>query len=195
MLAGLLLLNELLRRPDLWAVARGPVAMQFWDGTWSAFEDQRPATPLAEFERLLEGLRALAAGSLAGEVSPAPLAAELAAALADIRSREPWQGPLSQRLDAALDACLAARPPGPRDLDLWRRGSFDPLFNAAAFRLLFAALGRDLRRGRPWVRLATLDERPFRAIPHPAKRRWRLLARLARRLGEGPARQLARIIG
>lgn len=194
-LVGLMLLEALLGRPDLWPMARGPVAIMFWGGTWARFEAEPAPLPLGAFERLLAGLSDLAAGRLSPELSPAPLAADLADSLDRIRAAEPGRGPLADRLDAALAACRAARPPGPADLALWRAQSFDPAFNAPAFRLLFRALGRSLRAGRSWLPLAELDRRPMRAIPHPAKRRWRLLARVSRGLGEGTARRLARVLG
>lgn len=194
-LAAFPILNALLLRPDLWPVARGPIAMLFWRGTWTAFDAARPPAQMALVESFLETLDALAAGRLSPGYSPAPLAADIAQRLAEMRAVEPWEGELSDRLDAALRRCLEARPPGPADLALWNAHSFDPAFNAAAFRLIFAQMDRDLRRGRPWLPLAEMDRRPMRAIEHPAKRRWRRLARLARMLGEGAAARLARRLG
>ncbi len=168
-LVGLLLLNGLLPHPELWWLARDLLPMLHWHGSWAALH-RRPADDprLAEFERLLAALEALAAGQLAPERSPRPLAADLAAGLAEIRVREAAAGPLSERLDAALAHCAAGRAAGPQDLADWRR-CLEPARLGAAFRLLFAALGRDLRRGRPWVPIATLGGRPFRALPHPGQ--------------------------
>lgn len=195
-LAGLLLLNELLPRPDLWWLLRDVLAMLHWNGTWPPTQALPPEDDRRrEFERFLAGLTAIAEGRLASGRSPRPLAADMAAGLAAIRAQEPWEGPLSERLDVAIARCAAAGPPpGPDDLADWR-GALDPAASGAAFQTLFAALGADLRRGRPWVPLATLDGRPFRSLAHPARRRWRLLAKVARRLGEGPARRLARLLG
>ena len=196
LLVGFLLLQELLPRPELWWLAHELAVVPHWQGNWAAFEAMPAESDQARaFEALLAALLALAEAGGAGGASPRPLAAELLATLARMERTQGGFGDRAARLRAVLvRLARAAPPPQAADLALWRR-ALDPAQNAPALGLLFAALSRDLRRGRPWGPLAELDGRPFRSLAHPARRRWRLLAKVARVAGEAPARSLARLIG
>jgi hypothetical protein len=172
------LLGEALERPHFWPACGALFAALFDRGWGNAGHERRPEQRAA-FECLLHRLEQLAGAPPAG-LSGQPLLADLAAALRRTLARRgdsAEAGALLQRLDRL--AALAS-PPGPADLALWREAG-DPATVAGGLGAIFAAQSRALRRGEAWVPLADLDQRPFRSIPHPAKRRWKLLARLAAR--------------
>jgi len=188
----LFLLGEALERPDLWP-ACGSLLGQLFDPKWGRLGLEPRPEHLATLEQQLRRLEALAAAPPAG-LSAAPLLADLAAALGRMLPRD--GGSETGRATAARLAAIAAlaSPPGPADLALWREAP-DPATVAGGLRPIFSRLSQALREGAGWVAVRALDQRPFRSIPHPAKRRWKLLAKLARALGEGPARLAARWLG
>ena len=187
----LYLLGEALERPLFWP-ACGSLLAALFDRKWGGAGHERRPEQQAAFARLLDRLEALGRAPPAG-LSAGPLLADLAAALERLgeRAASGEAAPLQARLQRLA---AAAAPAGPADLALWREAG-DPGPVAGALRLLFAQLSRAVRQGRGWIPPGELGQRPFRSIPHPAKRRWKLLARLARALGEGPARRAARWLG
>lgn len=188
----LLLLDEILDRPDYWPVA-GHIMHGLFDPTLGNLEQRRSAAVDAQFEAYLARLADLVRTPPQG-LSARPLLAMLLDAVAGYRA-ELGGGDLAATTLQRLQALLAeSGEAGPDDLALWRT-AINPGPIAPALRTIFAAQSRALRRGRAWVPLAALDQRPFRSVPHPAKRRWKLLASVARALGEAPARALARLLG
>jgi glycosyltransferase involved in cell wall biosynthesis len=192
-LATFIFLNELLPSGRHWDLAALVLRQCFWRDQWQVVN--RPTAPALEIEmnRFFAWLDAFAAGSILPQVSPRPLAAEFTAMLETNRALAD-EGHFATPFKRRLAAMRAARPIGAADLALWR-GSHNPPINAPALREIFRALSRDLRRGQSWVPLAELGRRPFRSLPHPWRRRWRILSHAARLLGERGARPLARWLG
>jgi hypothetical protein len=188
-LAGLIFINELLPSPRQWDLAALAFRQCFADDQWAVVNRSPSAAVLEERDRLCAWLEGLGQGRHLPALSPRPLAAELLAVIE--RDGGDVDGPVARPVQAALQSLLAARPPGAADLALWRQ-SHNPAINRAAFREIFASLSAALRDGRCWVPLATLDQRPFRSLPHPRRRRWKRIAQVARLFGERPARALAR---
>jgi len=190
--AGLLFLEELLPDPRQWDLAALALRLCLGDGQWAIANRNPTPELLAQTERVGAWLDGFAAGLHLPELSPQPLAAELLGQIE--RDGGGIAGPVAARFATALQAMLRSRPPGPADLAVWRR-SHNPPANRAAFLAIFEALSSDLRRGSAWVPLGTLDERPFRSLPHRHRRGWKRIAQTARILGERPARTLARLRG
>ncbi len=187
------LLAETLAQPAAWPVA-GQLCFALFDADWGRLLAKRQAAHEAQLEALLCQLAALALappGGLAVKPLLAVLQGGLRRALRDQADDKGYGAATLARLELLAEGLP---DPGPADLALWS-GAPDPAEVAGALRLLFPALSAALCRGEAWVPLATLDQPPFRSIPHPAKRRWKLLATLARGLGDGPARLLARLLG
>ncbi len=188
----LLLLDEMLDRPDYWPVA-GHVMHGLFDPSLGNLEQRRSAAVDAQFDAFFDRLAAVTR-TPPRDLSARPLLAMLLDAVARHRATQ-GDGELAVAAERRLRALLAGSGvAGPADLALWRT-AINPGPMAPALATIFAAQSSALRRGRTWVPLATLDQRPFRSVPHPAKHRWRLLARTARSLGETPARALARLFG
>ena len=192
--ATLLLANDLLPAPQHWHLAALVLRQLFSREQWQIL-NHAPSEPLrAESERFLAWLDDFAAGRVLPQLSPRPLAAELTAMLTANSAKAGPKGAFAIRLDERLAAMRGARPPGAADLALWLQSHNAPV-NRAAFEELFDALSQELRRGLTWIPLRELSLRPFRALPHPRRRRWAILARCARLLGDPAARHLARWLG
>lgn len=188
-LAGLIFMNDLLPLPRHWDLAALAFRQCFSAGMWGVMNRVPSADVLAQRDRLCAWLDAFGEGRVLPELSPRPLAAEL---LAEIEQNgAAIEGPVATPLMAVLQRLLSARPPSQADLALWSQ-SHNPPINRPAFLLIFAALSDALRRGEPWVPLATLDQRPFRSMQHRHRAGWKRIAQTARIFGERPARALAR---
>jgi len=192
-LATFIFLNELLPSGRHWDLAALVLKQCFWRDQWQVVNQAPSPAVLEEMERLLAWLDDFTVGRVLPQYSPRPLAADFAAMLA-LNGAATDEGRFATPLRQRLAAMATARPAGEADLALWR-GSHNPPMNRAAFEEIFAALSRDLRRGKAWVPVAELGQRPFRSLPHSRQRRWRTLSRSARLLGEAGARRLARWLG
>jgi len=192
-LCALIFLSDLLRHPERWDLAGFMLQQCFWRNQWRLLNQEPNPDLAAEQERFFAGLDDFIEGRHLPQYSPRPLGAEFAAVLAG-REASGDSGTFVTPFRQRLERMAAARPAGPDDLALWRR-SHNPPANAAALLTIFPELSAALRAGRPWVPLASLDQRPFRSLPHRWRRGWKQIAQSARLFGERPARLVAKLRG